>query len=351
MQEKLLGWFDDNRRVMPWRAPRGRRPDPYHVWLSEVMLQQTTVATVGPYFQKFIGKWPRLADLAAASRDDVMTAWAGLGYYARARNLHACAQKVMTEYGGTFPATEEGLLDLPGIGPYTAAAVAAIAFDRPTVAVDGNVERVVSRLYRVQDPMPGAKVEIRARARDLALGNVRPGDFVQALMELGSIVCTPVRPKCGQCPWQEYCEAFRKGDAETFPRATAKSARPTRKGVVFWLEDAKGRVFMRRRPDKGLLGGMMEFPSTEWIEKRAPLAATVSRQAPVAGVKWQPVGQGAVRHAFSHFNLELVVWRGRIARIAGIRGGFWVKSGEVSAQALPSVMQKVAKLVQSARRG
>ncbi len=348
MQQTLLDWFDRHRRVMPWRALKGQRPDPYHVWLSEVMLQQTTVVTVGPYFQKFIKKWPRLSDLAAASLDDVLVAWAGLGYYARARNLHKCAKMVIEKHGGVFPDTEEGLQELPGIGPYTAGAIAAIAFDRPAIAVDGNVERVVSRLFKIETPLPASKTEIRARTADISRDNPRPGDFVQALMELGSTVCTPAKPKCGVCPWQKECRAFKAGMAEILPRRSPKEARPQRYGTVFWLEDAKGRVFLRKRPEKGLLGGMTEVPSTEWQEKQTKMPAII-RQAPVAKIQWQPFA-GKVRHVFSHFSLELTILRGR-QRGTGkpIQGGFWVQGKDMEEQALPSVMRKVVRLVLGGR--
>ena len=346
MQKNLLAWFDLNRRSMPWRAEAGGSPNPYHVWLSEVMLQQTTVATVGPYFQKFIDKWPRLDDLARAAQDEVLVAWAGLGYYARARNLHKCAGIVMREYGGIFPDTEEGLLALPGIGPYTAGAISAIAFDRPAIAVDGNVERVVSRLYGIETPLPASKPEIKKRAMELSAGNPRPGDFVQALMELGSIVCTPDKPRCAQCPLRSACRARIAGKVEVLPRRASKASRPSRYGAVFWLEDGKGRVLMRKRPEKGLLGGMTEVPSTQWHEKWAS-QADLLRQAPLPGIKWHAVTDGSVRHVFSHFNLELQVLRGQINAKARRPEGFWVGPEELKDQALPSLMQKVVKLVKA----
>ncbi len=266
MPAALLAWYDRHRRVMPWRAAAGRRPDPYHVWLSEIMLQQTTVAAVGPYFEKFLALWPRVQDLAAAPLDAVLTAWAGLGYYARARNLHKCALAVAENFAGRFPETEAALLDLPGIGPYTAAAVAAIAFDRRATILDGNVERVIARIHRVDTPLPKAKPELHALA-DRLTPERRPGDYAQAIMDLGATICTPRRPKCALCPWRPACAAFKAGDAEDFPRRQAKADRPTRYGVAFWVSDGRGAVALRRRAEKGLLGGMMEIPSTEWRGK------------------------------------------------------------------------------------
>ena len=236
LQGQLLAWYDLHRRVMPWRALKGKTPDPYHVWLSEIMLQQTTVVTVGPYFIKFITKWPTVKSLAKARLDDVLTTWAGLGYYARARNLHKCAQIIAKEYGGKFPAEQKALMDLPGIGPYTAAAISSIAFNQPAVAVDGNVERVVSRFFAVEEPLPASKDMLRTQAAKLAAGNTHPGDFTQAFMELGATVCTPRKPKCGSCPWQKSCAAYSRGIAEDLPHKNIKTKNPVRYGNVFWIQ-------------------------------------------------------------------------------------------------------------------
>jgi len=259
----LLDWYARHRRVLPWRALPGRRADPYHVWLSEIMLQQTTVATVKSYFDHFVARWPRVQDLAAAPLDDVLHAWQGLGYYARARNLHKCARAVATDHGGRFPEIEAELLALPGVGPYTAAAIAAIAFDQPASPVDGNIERVVARLRHIAEPLPAGKKAIQAAARNLT-PRARAGDFAQAMMDLGAMVCTPRAPKCGLCPWHDACAARAAGDAEDLPARAARTPKPTRHGVAFWIEDATGRVLLRRRPERGLLGGMMEIPSTDW---------------------------------------------------------------------------------------
>ncbi len=272
MSEAILAWYDRHRRDLPWRAKPGERADPYAVWLSEIMLQQTTVPTVGPYFRRFLARWPRVQDLAAASLDEVLTEWQGLGYYARARNLHKCAEVVARDHGGRFPDTEEGLLELPGIGAYTAAAIAAIAFDRKATVVDGNVERVMARLNAEATPLPAAKPILRDYAAHFTPGK-RAGDYAQAVMDLGATVCTPRQPKCLLCPWSEACAARAEGIAETLPRRAAKAEKPTRRGIAFWLtrEGDEGReVLLRRRPEKGLLGGMMEVPSTPWRD--APVA-------------------------------------------------------------------------------
>ncbi len=338
----LLSWYDRHRRVLPWRSPPGERADPYHVWLSEIMLQQTTVVTVGPYFRAFLEKWPTVADLAAAELDDVLTAWAGLGYYARARNLHKCARVVAHDLGGTFPDTEDGLLTLPGIGAYTAAAVAAIAFDRPASAMDGNVERVTARLHAVTDPLPASKPVLRDLAAELVPGN-RPGDYAQAIMDLGATVCTPRKPKCLTCPWSEPCRARSLGIAEDLPAKSPKKAKPTRRGVAFWCVDPAGAILVRRRPERGLLGGMMEIPSTDWLEDgRTPSNSDIARHLPANGA-WR-ILDGTVRHTFTHFHLELVVHAARLDKLAAKSvEGIWHPLDKLDEIALPTVMAKVVK--------
>ena len=340
---RLLDWYDRHRRVMPWRALPGEPADPYKVWLSEIMLQQTTVAAVGPYFQTFLARWPRVEDLAAAPLDDVLTAWAGLGYYARARNLHRCAKVVAEDFNGRFPTTEPELLALPGIGPYTAAAIAAIAFDRVATVVDGNVERVVARLFALETPLPTAKAELRRLAESLT-PDQRPGDYAQAMMDLGATVCLPRRPKCLICPLSTDCAAQAAGIAETLPRRAPKPERPLRRGVAFWLLSPEGTVLLRRRPEKGLLGGMMEVPSTDWREADWP-AAEARRQAP-RKTRWSAL-PGLVRHGFTHFELELEVWTGRAAGDGGNDGGNdgerWVALDALHDQALPTLMRKVVR--------
>jgi A/G-specific adenine glycosylase len=322
---------------MPWRAPKGRKPNPYHVWLSEIMLQQTTVVTVGPYFMKFIDRWPTVTDLAKAQLDDVLAAWAGLGYYARARNLHKCAQAVAADYGGRFPATEAELLELPGIGPYTAAAISSIAFDNQAVAVDGNVERVVSRFFAIEEPLPGAKETLRAHAAKLAAGNAHPGDFTQAFMELGATVCTPRKPKCGACPWQKSCMAFAKGIAEELPRKALKKKKPTRYGRVFWIRKKSGEILIEKRAGKGLYEGMYQLPTTDWGTERKARAHAYDKRLPL-----KPLGE-TVRHSFTHFDLVLEIWQAQPGK-AFKPGGIFVSAADMEAYALPSLMRKVVKL-------
>jgi A/G-specific adenine glycosylase len=331
----LLEWYDRHRRVMPWRSLPGRLPDPYHVWLSEIMLQQTTVATVKGYFDSFLARWPRIQDLAAADLDQVLTAWAGLGYYARARNLHRCAQAVVAQHHGRFPPDEAGLLALPGIGPYTAAAIAAIAFDQPATILDGNVERVISRMHRVATPLPKAKEELRALAAQVT-PTQRPGDYAQAIMDLGATICSPTKPKCVLCPWRPNCAAFAAGDAETYPRKLSKAERPVRYGVAFWMTNAKGEIALRRRAEKGLLGGMMEIPSTDWRD-HAWMDAEALALTPTSG-DWQML-PGEVRHVFTHFELRLRLVRARPRKT--MPDIVWVALDRLDEFALPSVMRKV----------
>jgi len=323
---------------MPWRALPGTSADPYAVWLSEIMLQQTTVAAVKPYFEKFLARWPTVNSLATAKSEDVMAAWAGLGYYARARNLHKCAQVVAAAHGGTFPDTQAALLDLPGVGPYTAAAIAAIAFGRRAVVVDGNVERVMARVFAVASPLPGAKKKLHALADSLTPPK-RPGDYAQAVMDLGATVCTPKSPACISCPWSEACLARKQGIAAQLPRKTAKKVTPTRHGVAFWLTDKKGRVLLQRRPPKGLLGGMLGFPGTEWRNK--PFTDGEATKAAPAKTKWTPL-PGVVEHTFTHFHLKLTVWTARAARSAKA-DDIWIPAADVTDAGLPGVMQKVVR--------
>jgi A/G-specific adenine glycosylase len=340
LQAQLLDWFSRHQRAMPWRAAGGRRPDPYHVWLSEIMLQQTTVVTVGPYFMKFIGKWPTVAALAQAKLDEVLTAWAGLGYYARARNLHKCAVTVMREQGGRFPQTVDGLLALPGIGPYTAAAIASIAFDQPAVAVDGNVERVISRFFAVQEPLPLSKGKLREKAAQLAKDNARPGDFTQAFMELGATVCTPRRPKCVLCPWQRDCAARKAGIAEELPRKLAKAAKPVRYGKVFWIRNRQGRFLIHKRTGQGLYEGMYQLPTTDWVNDKATVRSLVP---PLRVSALQSLG-AEVRHSFTHFDLHLEIWIGEGRVRPEIPHPAWILPKELDDYALPTLMKKAIRL-------
>jgi A/G-specific adenine glycosylase len=342
LAESLLGWYDRHSRDLPWRAKGGRRPDPYHVWLSEVMLQQTTVATVGPYFRKFLDLWPTVNDLAAAELNDVLVAWAGLGYYARARNLHKCAQAVASSHQGVFPDSEDALRDLPGIGDYTAAAVAAIAFDRPAAVMDGNIERVISRLFAVEEPLPGAKPALKALVARLTPQH-RPGDFAQAAMDLGATLCTPRKPVCALCPWRPHCRAQALGIAETLPRKAPKAVRPVRHAIAFWTIGPEGAVLLRRRPEKGLLGGMMEIPSTDWRGRPWTLAEAL--EAAPGAADWRLLPD-LVSHTFTHFHLQIAV---AVGRTDGRTSGVWCLPSDFGGQALPTVMKKVARHAMTGR--
>jgi len=335
----LLAWYDRHRRKLPWRPAPGVAADPYAVWLSEIMLQQTTVQAVGPYFEKFLARWPDVAALGAASQDEVMRLWAGLGYYSRARNLHACAVAVTRQHGGAFPDTEEGLRALPGIGPYTAAAIAAIAFGRQTMPVDGNIERVVARLFAVEEALPKAKPVIQRLAATL-LGPARAGDSAQALMDLGASICTPRKPACALCPLNDGCVARSRGDAESFPRKAAKKTGALRRGAAFVVTRGD-QLLVRTRAEKGLLGGMTEVPTSEWIAAQDDDAAL--RQAPsLKGVARWHRKTGVVSHVFTHFPLQLVVYTSRVAvRSRAPDGMRWVDVATLDDEALPNLMRKV----------
>ena len=329
---RLLAWYDTHARPLPWRSPPGTPPPgPYRVWLAEIMLQQTTVAAVDRYYRAFTTRWPTVGSLAAAEDGDVMQAWAGLGYYARARNLLACARAVTALHGGRFPADEAGLRALPGIGRYTAAAIAAIAFDRAAVVVDGNVERVVARLFAVETPLPAARPLLHARAAALTPAQ-RPGDYAQAMMDLGATVCTPRAPDCPRCPLAAGCAGRAAGDPARYPAKAAKAARPVRHGTAYWLE-AGGKVLLVRRPAKGLLGGMLALPSGGWDGAPA---------APPAAGDWRAL-PGTVRHVFTHFELQLTVAAARLAVRPAVAGE-WVAADELAAAGLPTLFAKAAAL-------
>jgi A/G-specific adenine glycosylase len=332
----LLAWYDAEARDLAWRVrpaarASGLRADPYRVWLSEVMLQQTTVPHATPYFLKFTARWPTVNNLAAEADEAVMAAWAGLGYYARARNLLACARAVARDHGGIFPVTEEGLRGLPGLGPYTAAAVAAIAFDRPANVVDGNVERVMARLFAVEEPLPDAKPELKRLAAGLVRSQ-RPGDWAQALMDLGAVICRPKAPLCDRCPLAAACAARATGAPETYPRKVARAARPHRYGVAYVLTRG-GEVALVRRPPKGLLGGMLALPTSEWRGHRWSEAEALA--AAPAPASWRGVGE--VEHVFTHFSLTLSLLRAE----GDADGVIWSPRRDLDA--LPSVFLKAAK--------
>ena len=336
----LLAWYDRHRRRLPWRPPAGERADPYRVWLSEIMLQQTGVKTVGPYFEKFVARWPDVGALGRASQDEVLRMWAGLGYYSRARNLHACAAAVLRDHGGVFPDTEEGLRALPGVGAYTAAAVAAIAFGRRAVVVDANVERVVARLFAIATPLLAARPEIRA-ATDSITPDLRTGDFAQAMMDLGATICTARNPACGICPLREDCAAFRTADPAAFPVKAAKKAKPHRLGHGWWIERPDGHVWLVRRPDKGMLGGMRALPSSEWND--APDAM------PPLSARWRQAAE-PVAHVFTHFSLALTVHHAHVGQDVTPPGeGEWWPVAEIGKAGLPTLFARAAEVAMKER--
>lgn len=335
----LLDWYAHQRRVLLWRALPGQAADPYAVWLSEIMLQQTTVVTVMPYYERFLKRYPTVQNLADAPLQDVLALWAGLGYYSRARNLHACAQAV-TALGG-FPSDVAGLQALPGIGAYTARAVAAIAFGVPVVPVDGNVERITSRLHAEDAPLPGVRRKLDHLAsllNDDPVARAAPSDFAQALFDLGAGLCTPRRPSCLMCPWRSVCRAFASGTPERFPVRAPRKTKPERHGVVFLLRDREGAIWLRQRPEKGLLGGMTELPGTLWLDEAQDLH-TALQEAPMEAA-WKEAGQ--IRHVFTHFTLNLRVMIARVPDFGPLHNqtGFACLPEALSRQALPSVMQK-----------
>jgi A/G-specific adenine glycosylase len=344
LRRRLLAWYDHHRRDLPWRAPTGQRPDPYRVWLSEIMLQQTRVEAVRPYYAAFVNRWPRIEDLAAADLDEVLVAWQGLGYYARARNLHLAARLVAG--AGRFPGSEAELRRLPGVGAYTAAAIAAIAFGIRTAPVDGNVLRVLARLLALATPLPEASDAVSAYA-DRLVPAARPGDFAQAMMDLGATVCTPRAPACLTCPWRQDCRALAKGQPEAYPVKVQKYSRPQRYGVAFWVQRPDRSVLLRRRPLHGLLGGMMEVPSSEWRDTPWTLAEALPG-APLPA-DWQRL-PGVVIHVFTHFRLELAVVAARAAADAKAPGG-WFPIDQLSQQALPTVMKKIVRLALASNAG
>lgn len=339
VSEKLLDWYDSNHRVLPWRALPGKQQDPYYVWLSEIMLQQTTVATVKAYFIKFIEQWSTVNQLAEASLDEILHSWQGLGYYTRARNLHKCAQVIVNEYNGIFPQDYKELKKLPGIGDYTAAAILSIAFDIKATVIDGNVDRVISRLFVIEEPLPASKKIIREYARQLT-PDTRSGDYAQALMDLGATICTPATPMCLLCPLKVECKALETPDPQFYPRRLPKAKKPYKYGIVFCLQrKSDGAVLLRKRPEEGLLGGMIEIPSSDWLEEKEPIQAVI-KQSPLQ------VGfintEKSIKHTFTHFSLELAIYKGNVNdNLKAPAGCFWCLPSEFEKQAIPTVMKKV----------
>ncbi len=341
----LLQWYDRHARDLPWRVgPRARaagvRPDPYRIWLSEIMLQQTTVAAVKDYFRVFTERWPTVEALAAAPDAEVMAAWAGLGYYARARTLLKCARVVTADHGGVFPADHDVLLTLPGVGPYTAAAISAIAFDAPRVVVDGNVERVMARLHDEHTPLPAAKPILTDHAAALT-PDARPGDYAQAVMDLGATICTPKRPACGLCPWRTSCAAWANGTALELPKKAPKKRKPVRQGVAYLARRVDGAWLLETRPDKGLLGGMLGWPGTDWLDVEGP----APEEDPPIRAEWKTVG-GEARHTFTHFHLRLVVKTALVPMDRKPHRGDFIALPDFSPSDLPTVMRKAFDLAQ-----
>lgn len=340
----MLGWYDIHARRMPWRVPpevrkAGARPDPYRVWLSEVMLQQTTVAAVTGYFDRFTRRWPTVLDLAAAEDAEVMGEWAGLGYYARARNLLKCARAIVADHDGAFPADHDALLELPGIGPYTAAAISAIAFDLPRTVLDGNVERVMARLHDIHIPLPEAKPALMARAEVLTPRD-RPGDYAQAVMDLGATICTPKSPACGICPWRDNCRARQAGTASSLPRKTPKKSKPLRHGTVYLAQRSDGAWLLETRPERGLLGGMLGWPGSDWVGTERPHPVL----EPPCPAAWRDIGE-EVRHTFTHFHLILRVLHARVPMDAKPLRGRFIEQADFRPSDLPTVMRKAFDLV------
>lgn len=341
----LLEWYDANARQMPWRvSPQDRAagvlPDPYAIWMSEIMLQQTTVATVKDYFTRFITRWPTVRHLASAQDADVMGEWAGLGYYARARNLLKCARAVLVEHGGNFPADHDALLRLPGIGPYTAAAVSSIAFDLPHAVLDGNVERVMARLHDIHTPLPEAKPLLMEHAHILT-PQQRPGDYAQAVMDLGATICTPKSPACGICPWRDPCAARKAGTMAELPKKIPKKAKPIRHGTVYLGRRSDGAWLLETRPDKGLLGGMLGWPGSEWVDTTL---AHPDSTPPAAGA-WEEQ-EGEVRHTFTHFHLILRIMIAELPLEAAPMRGAFMPRHDFRPSDLPTVMRKAFDLIQ-----
>jgi len=332
----LLGWYDANARILPWRAPPGTNAaDPYAVWLSEIMLQQTTVQAVAPYFARFLARWPSVHALASAAEEDVMAAWAGLGYYARARNLMACARAVSRDHGGRFPDNEDDLRDLPGVGAYTAAAIAAIAFGRRAVVIDANVERVIARLFAMAEPLPAIRRAIRMAA-DSITPDARAGDFAQAMMDLGSSLCSVRQPACLACPLRNACRAHAQGIAEKLPVKAPKKPRPQRHGTAWWIE-RNGHVWLARRPKGGMLGGMMAFPDDGWRARTdgdGTLPAGCLAEAPL----------GTVDHVFTHFALRLTLRRAVLSGNDPPPDGRWWPIDRLDEAGLPTLFAKAAAL-------
>lgn len=346
---QILDWYDRHRRNLPWRADAGKKPNPYHVWLSEIMLQQTTVGAVQPYFTKFIEKWPDIKALAKTHQEEVLHEWAGLGYYARARNLHKCAKIIAKEYGGVFPDTQNELKKLPGIGDYTSAAIMAIVFNKPAVVVDGNIERIMARYFAVEEPIPRSKSVLKNLAEPFFESFIeRPGDLAQGLMDLGATVCIPGTPRCSLCPLQESCKGKKKGIAATLPKKEKKKLKPQKFGYVYWIHDGAGQVLLHRRPQKGMLGGMLGLPTSKWIctSKKKNLNQEEILKGHVSG-DFEINSGPSIFHSFTHFDLELSLVSGKDddGKIFNKSNQyFWRSYKNIDPEGFPSLFRKAFKI-------
>ncbi len=341
LRGQILGWYDANGRDLPWRYKNGQKPNPYYVWLSEIMCQQTTVQAVKAYYTKFLNKWPTIHDLANASNEDIMEAWAGLGYYARARNLHKCAKTIAYDMHGEFPKTAEELKKLPGVGDYTSAAFAAIVYREPVTVMDGNIERIISRLFALKDPLPKSKPVFKKAASALFKGfDERPGDLAQALMDIGASICIPKNPRCEQCPLQNNCLAKEQGIQASLPVKTKGKSRPQKFGEVYWITNHNNHVLFHKRPDKGLLGGMMALPTSSWETQDKPL----SRPAITSNLEITPFKNEAIEHVFTHFDLQLSLKTGQWSQKSEIPDDYSWKNPADMASAMPTVFKKAFNL-------
>lgn len=336
----MLEWYDKHGRTIPWRVEKGQKANPYHVWLSEIMCQQTTVQAVVPYFLKFIDIWPSVGDLAAADREDVMKAWAGLGYYARARNLHKCAQVISAELDGRFPDNKDELQKLPGIGDYTSSAIATMAFNKPATVVDGNVERIIARYFKIKTPLPKGKPELKYAASLLfEKAFDRPGDFAQSLMDLGAAICTPRSPKCMLCPVRHDCQARKAGTAESLPAKVPKKAKPQKFGYVYWIENRHGKTLLQTRPDTDMMGGMIALPTSDWVLK----ASKCDPLHPDFIANEVHVTKNIVKHSFTHFDLTLQIVHGK-SKLSENNEFFWREKDQINPDEFPTLFRKAIVL-------
>ncbi|MGH1403150.1 MAG: A/G-specific adenine glycosylase [Alphaproteobacteria bacterium] len=343
-RKKILDWYDRHRRVLPWRALKDQQSNPYHVWLSEIMLQQTTVQAVIPYFNKFITLWPEIDAMAQADNQDIMNNWAGLGYYARARNLHKCAKVISEEHGGIFPHNQDELKKLPGIGDYTSAAIASIAFNIPANVVDGNVERVMARYHACSDPLPQGKKTLKTLAQHYTEGNFeRPGDYAQSLMDLGATICTPKSPVCSLCPINKNCQAYANGEADKYPIKAPKKAKPRRHGYAYYIHNQKKEILLQKRPDKGLLGGMYGLPTTQWVDNKNERTHLIPSDR-INDI----THHGFVEHVFTHFHLKLDVYALLLSEKSILKLNtdthIWASPSEFETIGFPTVFQKALNL-------